>query len=107
MGAIKSLSLSSRTKKMRASVILLLSCTIMACDNTQKPSLSQNLQEALIIGSAESPDPVLLKVEELEKSGIAKDVVVMESFPVQIHLKAPKHIIDELNEIPRVQGSLY
>jgi len=107
MGAIESLSLSSRAKKMRAPVILLLSCIIIACDNTQKPSLSQNLQETLIIGSAESPDPVLLKVEELEKSGIVKDVVIMESFPVQIHLKAPKYIIDELNEIPRVQGGLY
>lgn len=107
MRVIENLYLSNSGNKMRVTVILLLSCIIMACDNTTKPGLSQNLQETLIIGSAESPDPVLLKVEELEKSGIIKDVIVMESFPVQIQLKAPKHIIDELNEIPRVQGGLY
>lgn len=62
------------------------------------------MERTLIIGSAESPDPVLDKVRELEKAGTVKDVVVMESFPVQIRLRAPRKVIDELNAIPRVGG---
>jgi hypothetical protein len=62
------------------------------------------LESALIIGSAESPDPVLVKVMELEKAGVVKDVFVQESFPVQIRLRAPRKVIDELNRIPRVAG---
>lgn len=70
---------------------------------------SQNsgpMERALIIGSAETPDPVLARVRELEKDGAVKDVVVFESFPLQIRLSAPKTIIDELNKIPRV-GALH
>ena len=64
------------------------------------------LKEALIIGSAESPDPVLQRVQALEREGVVKDVVVLESFPVQIHLKASQDVIDELNNIPRMKGNL-
>lgn len=59
------------------------------------------LEAALIVGSAESPDPVLARVMELEESGVVEDVVVHESFPVQIRLRAPRRVIDELNGIPR------
>ena len=62
------------------------------------------MESALIIGSAESPDPVLTRVMALEKSGVVKDVVVQESFPVQIRLRAPRKVIDKLNQIPRVGG---
>lgn len=62
------------------------------------------MEHTLIVGSAESPDPVLDKVRELEKAGTVKDVVVLESFPVQIRLRAPRKVIDELNAIPRVGG---
>jgi hypothetical protein len=69
------------------------------------PSQSNEpMDRATIVGSAEVPDPVLTRVRELEKSGVVKDVVVFESFPVQIHLSAPKPVIDELNRIPRVGG---
>lgn len=60
------------------------------------------MEHTVIVGSAESPDPVLDKVRELEKAGVAKDVVVMESFPVQIRLRASRKVIDELNAMPRV-----
>ena len=63
---------------------------------------SQAMERALIIGSAEFPDPVLTRVREMEKSGVVKDVVVLESFPVQIHLSASAEMVDELNKIPRV-----
>ena len=62
------------------------------------------MERAIIVGSAEVPDPVLTRVRELEKSGVVKDVVVFESFPVQIRLLAPKSVVDELNKIPRVGG---
>ena len=67
---------------------------------------NEPLERTMIVGSAESPDPVLTKVMELEKSGVVKDVIVLESSPVQIHLSAPKKIIEELNQIPRV-GELH
>lgn len=65
---------------------------------------NEDMERTLIIGSAETPDPVLTKVRELEKAGIVKDVVVLESFPVQIRLSAPRKVIDELNAMPRVGG---
>jgi DNA-binding Lrp family transcriptional regulator len=60
------------------------------------------MERALIIGGAETPDPVLTRIRELEKDGVVKDVVVLESFPLQIRLSAPRKTIDELNKIPRV-----
>ncbi len=62
------------------------------------------MQSALIVGSAEFPDPVFEKVQLLERQGIVKDVVVLESFPLQIRLRAPERIIEELNAMPRVGG---
>lgn len=56
---------------------------------------------AVIVGSAESPDPVLVEVQRLERQGVVRDVVVMESFPCQIQLTASQAVIDNLNQIPR------
>ncbi len=81
-----------------AALMLLAGCGL---DRTQSTKNRESLERALIIGSAESPDPVLVKVMELEKSGVVEDVVVRESFPVQIRLRAPQKVIDELNGIPR------
>lgn len=84
-----------------AALILLTGCTP---DKKQPAINSEPMERTMIVGSAESPDPVLTKVRELEKSGVVKDVVVLESFPVQIQLRAPKKTIEELNKIPRVGG---
>lgn len=73
-------------------------------DSKQTTAPQTPLESATIIGSAESPDPVLAKVMELEKRGVIKDVVVQESFPVQIRLRASKEVIDELNRMPRIGG---
>lgn len=90
---------------MKTILILALALST-SCSNDSKQSVVVDapLQRTLIVGSAESPDPVLAKVMELEKSGAVTDVEVFESFPVQIRLRAPKHVIDELNAIPRVGG---
>ncbi|MCM0149716.1 hypothetical protein [Photobacterium galatheae] len=55
----------------------------------------------MILGSAEANDPVLAQVEAFEKSGLVKDVTVLESFPVQIWLTASKETIETLQQIPR------
>ena len=89
-------------KMFLATAMALLTSCGMA--NQQPPVNSDPMERALIVGSAESPDPVLTRVQELEKSGMVKDVVIQESFPVQIRLRAPRKVIDELNKIPRVGG---
>ena len=81
-----------------ATLMLMAACGLDKKPPTKNP---EPMESALIVGSAESPDPVLAKVMELEKKGVVKDVVVQESFPVQIRLRAPKKVIDELNRIPR------
>ena len=88
-------------KPVFIAALLLAGCGL---DNKQPTMNHEPLEHALIVGSAESPDPVLAKVMALEKSGVVKDVVVQESFPVQIRLRAPKKVIDELNEMPRSGG---
>jgi hypothetical protein len=92
-----------------AILMLVASCgpddTRMDTPLPSAPSQStQPLERALIVGSAETPDPVLTRVRELEKAGIVKDVVVLESFPAQIHLTASRDVIEELNKIPRIGG---
>lgn len=85
-------------------IVAMMLCAGCGFDNKYQTMKQEPLESALIIGSAESPDPVLVKVMALEKAGVVKDVVVHESFPVQIRLRAPKKVIDELNRIPRVGG---
>jgi hypothetical protein len=92
-----------------ATVAVLASCTSdfnrTAAPAPATPSQSgEPMERVVIVGSAETPDPVLARVRELEKDGVVKDVVVMESFPVQIRLTATRKVIDELNKIPRVGG---
>lgn len=85
-------------------IAMLIGLAACGLDKTPPAASSPPMESALIIGSAESPDPVLTKVMALEKSGVVKDVVVQESFPVQIRLRAPRQVIDDLNKIPRVGG---
>jgi hypothetical protein len=91
---------------MKRLIVLAMSIFLMENVIAELPADGKNgnLIDALIIGSAESPDPVLERVTELEKKGMVKDVVVLESFPLQIHLKATKEVIEELKKIPRKQN---
>jgi len=94
---------------MRKFLIFTMAIFVMGCVIAGKPTngKSNDLIDALIVGSAESPDPVLERVKMLEINGIVKDVVIFESFPVQIHLKATNEVIEKLNNIPRVGNKLY
>lgn len=77
--------------------------TITSCSlfNTNKPTMSGEMLNVLILGSAEHPDPVLEMVKELESKGVIKDVIVRESYPVQIQVTGPKDAIKLLQAIPR------
>lgn len=61
----------------------------------------------LIIGSAENPDPVLERVMELEKKGILKNVIVRESFPVQIEVTGPGSVIKKIQAIPKKESPAF
>ena len=63
--------------------------------------ITEEMYDVLIIGSAEHPDPVLERVRVLEKKGVLRNVIVMESFPVQIRVTGPKTIIEEIQRMPR------
>lgn len=87
------------------SVLLCCSAGLVACgsDSTAPPppQADTTLQPALVPGSAEHPDPVLVRVRELERTGAVRDVVVLESFPVQIRLRASAQTLAELQAMPR------
>jgi len=63
--------------------------------------ITEELHDVLIIGSAEHPDPVLERVRVLEKKGVLRNVIVMESFPVQIRVTGPKIFIEKIQKMPR------
>lgn len=81
-------------------VLALLASSLTGCAMADD-CVDQEWITAVIVGSAESPDPVLVWVRQLEREGKVRDVIVMESFPVQIRLTAPRHIIDELRVTKR------
>ena len=86
------------------SIVIVLSASLVTgCSMADKGADSRG-QEVIttdVMGSAESPDPVLERVMALEDEGIVQNVIVMESFPVQIRLTAPRYIIDEINAMVR------
>lgn len=88
---------------IKTCALVLIAATILGCTvaNDGGASVDQEWISAVIVGSAESPDPILVWVRQLEREGKVKNVVVMESFPVQIRLSAPQHMIDELNAAKR------
>lgn len=86
---------------------LLISFFTLVCSGcTQVDDKPDDIISATIIGSAEYPDPVLVRVNELAKQGIISDVKVMESFPVQVRLTGPFDVIKELELIPRKTNAL-
>ncbi len=91
-------------KKTAIIILLLCSCLGVAGHSAEKDIEKHGQQEiavATILGSAETPDPILARVLELERAGILTNVVVMESFPVQIEVTGPKSILNELKSMPR------
>jgi len=82
----------------------LLFIVIAGCataSNDTETAIDKEIVRALIIGSAEHPDPVLKMVRELEKKGILQNVIVRESFPVQIEVTGSKNVIKKIKAIPK------
>ncbi len=95
------------TNKLKVIVItFLFPLVFVGCTSAHvnDAATSEEQVNALIIGSAEHPDPVLVMVQELEKKGILKNVIVRESFPVQIEVTGSKSIIEMLQAIPRKES---
>jgi len=83
--------------------VCLLSIIFIGCTaaDTEKGTMTEKTIQALIIGSAEHPDPILEMVDALEKQGLLTDVIVRESFPVQIQVTGPESIIKRLQSTPK------
>jgi len=88
-------------------VVYLLFLAIAGCifADDSKAGIGEETVSVLIPGSAEHPDPILDKVKELEKKGILKNVIVRESFPVQIQVTGPRSVIKMLQAMPRKESS--
>jgi len=104
MRALCVMKILSITENMKIIVIVCLlslfcvGCSLIYASDT---AINKELVRALVIGSAEHPDPVLQMVKDLERKGILKNVIVRESFPVQIDVTGPKNIIEKLQALPR------
>lgn len=81
-------------------------CKFTPCPS-EMLSLEEEFIDATIIGSAEAPDPVLERILELKRQGAISNVIIMESFPVQIQLKATQKTIAELEAMPRVKSPTF
>lgn len=93
-------------RTLRLTLMLLVPVLLAGCSTAAPPpGADAALRPAMVVGSAQSPDPVLERVRELERAGVVRDVVVYESFPVQIRLRASQQTLDELERIPR-RGSI-
>ncbi len=79
-------------------LLVIAGCTLADGSET---AVGNETVRVLIIGSAEHPDPVLERVQELEKKGILQNVIVRESFPVQIEVTGPRSVIKKLKAIPK------
>ncbi len=90
-------------KIVLAVIVAMASAALTGCSTGQLSSdrAHEEVVTALISGSAESPDPILLRVRELERQGVLTNVIVMESFPVQMKVTGPRGVIIELESIPR------
>ena len=83
-------------------VILLLACSSVLSNEAEQEAYDRLKQVTVTIsGSPEHPDPVLVRVQELEHQGVLTDVAIMESFPVQITFTGPLYALNELRKIPR------
>jgi len=86
-----------------SAVAFLLFLAILGCTSVDDggTGIGTEIVSGLIIGSAEHPDPVLEMVRDLEKEGVLRNVIVRESFPVQIEVTGPKSVIEKLQKMPR------
>ncbi|MCF6217856.1 MAG: hypothetical protein L3J62_03220 [Gammaproteobacteria bacterium] len=96
--------------KQQATAIIYLLALLFAGGALVYASDSTTVRDAesvLIIGSTEHPDPILERVQDLEEKGVLRDVMVLESFPVQIWVTGPKNVIEKLQKMPKRPSSSF
>ncbi|NOX43781.1 MAG: hypothetical protein GXP19_08645 [Gammaproteobacteria bacterium] len=96
--------MSNKLNVFVVTYLLFLAIASCAFTDVSKAAISEDSISIHILGSAEHPDPVLEKVRELEKKGILQNVIVRESFPVQIEVTGPRSVIKELQAIPKKES---
>ena len=79
-------------------------CKFALCPSEKLLPKENKLIRITITGSAETPDPVSERIFELERKGLIFNLIIRESFPVQIQMEATQKIIDELESIPRMKS---
>lgn len=96
------------TKKILLIALLLTNMALISCSGDdskpQKAALvadKDGFVTTTIMGSAESPDPVLAKVRAFEKTGVVKNVIVMESYPTQIKITTKPEILKVFEKMYR------
>lgn len=55
----------------------------------------------MVRGSLKTPDPVLREVQRLEQLGQVKDVVILESHPLQIWFSSDLETIEKLKSLSK------
>ena len=93
--------MSNQLNSCAIACLLFLSVSGCTAADDNLTNTDTKMIRALVVGSAEHPDPILNKVMELEKQGVVQDVIVRESFPVQIELTGPESVINKLQGMPR------
>lgn len=90
-------------KLKKINIALLMTIFVWGCTPADGGDHAMNEETitAVIIGSTESPDPILLRIKELAKQGTLENVIVMESYPVRIRVTGPKSVIEQLKAMPR------
>lgn len=97
-------------------VAMMLSQGLLACGNrnpkvTPEPNPSasttpvQSQVSASINPSLETNDAVIEEVNKLQDEGVLSDVMIMESYPVQISAKGPADVIKRLQAMAAGQSS--
>lgn len=76
---------------------ILLIVFLSACEIVKNEELEW--QRIMIRGTTMTPDPVLLEVQRLEQLGEVKNVVILESYPLQIWLSADSMTIEKLQAL--------
>ncbi|WP_445361462.1 hypothetical protein ACJJIL_06575 [Microbulbifer sp. EKSA005] len=62
-------------------------------------------QRIMVRGSLNTPDPVLQEVQRLEELGKVKDVVILESYPLQIWFSSDFETAEKLKSLSNKYSS--
>ncbi|WP_444931643.1 hypothetical protein ACJJIF_07705 [Microbulbifer sp. SSSA002] len=85
-------------KKIIPLIFFLSACGITANDESE-------WHRVMVRGSLKTPDPVLREVQRLEKLGQVRDVVILESYPLQIWFSSDLETVEKLKALSKQNSS--